>query len=135
MTDPLAGREPILLAPPSQPITGDSHGHLIAPLIAYAAQLGYTVAIRDLPGNGPGGWCHAKRRQIVVAAAPANRQVRTLVHEFSHAHGLGYAESGRERCEVLVESVIFCTEDANGGLDPRRRVGDSCHRRRGGQPP
>jgi hypothetical protein len=31
MTDPLPGKEPVPLAPPSQPITGDSHHHLIAP--------------------------------------------------------------------------------------------------------
>ena len=34
MTDPLPGKEPVPLLPPSQPITGDSHHHLIAPLIA-----------------------------------------------------------------------------------------------------
>ena len=31
-TDPLPGTEPVPLVPPSQPITGDSHHHLIAPL-------------------------------------------------------------------------------------------------------
>jgi hypothetical protein len=106
MTDPLPGKEPVPLSPPSQPITGDSHSDLIAPLIAHAAQLGYSVEIRDLPDNGPGGWCDPKRKQIVVATGPANRQVRTLVHELSHAHGLGY-EFGRERCEVLVDCVTY----------------------------
>src|SRR4051794_11312798 len=57
MTDPLAGRDPIPLAPPSEPITGDSHQHLIALLIAHAATLGYTVEIRELPEHGPAGWC------------------------------------------------------------------------------
>ena len=63
--------------------------------------------MRDLPDHGPGGWCDVKHRQIVVARGPANRQVRTLVHELAHAHGLGYAELGRERAEVLVDSAIF----------------------------
>jgi hypothetical protein len=45
-------------------------------------------------------------QQIVVATGPANRQVRTLVHELAHAHGLGY-ELGRERCEVLVDCVTY----------------------------
>jgi hypothetical protein len=108
MTDVLPGRDPVPLVPPSQPITGDSHRHLIAPLIAHAAELGYTVAIRDLPEDGPGGWCDPKRHEIVVANGPANCQVRTLVHEISHAHGLGYADWGRERCEVLVDSVTVC---------------------------
>jgi len=108
MTDVLPGNEPVPLAPPSEPITGDSHRHLIAPLRAHAAQLGYTVEIRDLPDDGPGGWCDRRRKQIVVATGPANRQVRTLVHEIAHAHGLGYAELGRERCEVLVDCVAYC---------------------------
>jgi antirestriction protein ArdC len=106
MTDPLPGKEPFPLNPPSQPITGDSHGHLIAALIAHAGQLGYSIQIRDLPEHGPGGWCDPKHKQIVVATGPANRQVRTLVHELAHAHGLGY-ELGRERCEVLVDCVTY----------------------------
>src|SRR5215210_563284 len=40
MTDPLPGKEPVPLLPPSQPITGDSHHHLIAPLTTHAAQRG-----------------------------------------------------------------------------------------------
>src|SRR3954452_9214061 len=78
MTDPLPGKQPVPLAPPSQPITGDSHQHLIAPLVAHAAALGYTVEFRQLPDDGPAGWCDAKHKQIVVATGPANRQVRTL---------------------------------------------------------
>ena len=31
MTDPLPGTEPVPLAPPAEPIEGDSHHHLIAP--------------------------------------------------------------------------------------------------------
>jgi hypothetical protein len=108
MTDPLPGKEPVPLAPPSQPICGDSHHHLIAPLIAHAAELGYTVEIRELPDDGPGGWCDPKRRQIIVADGPANRIVRTLVHEIAHAHGLGYTDYGREQAEVLVDCVTYC---------------------------
>jgi hypothetical protein len=110
MTDALPDKEPVPLSPPSQPITGDSHSDLIAPLIAHAGQLGYSVEMRDVPENGPGGWCDPKRKQIVVATGSANRQVRTLVHELAHAHGLGY-ELGRERCEVLVDCVthIVCS--------------------------
>jgi antirestriction protein ArdC len=106
MTEPLPGKEPVPLRPPSQPITGDSHSDLIAPLIAHAAELGYSVEMRELPENGPGGWCDPKRKQIVVATGPANRQVRTLMHELAHAQGLGY-ELGRERCEVLVDCVTY----------------------------
>jgi N-terminal domain of anti-restriction factor ArdC len=108
MTDPLPGKEPVPVSPPSQPITGDSHQHLIAPLIAHAADLGYTVEVRDLPEHGPGGWCDPEHKQIVVATGPANRQVRTLVHEIAHAHGVGYEHYGREQAEVLVDCVTYC---------------------------
>ena len=96
------------LAPPAEPITGNSQHHLIAPLIAHAAELGYTVEIRELPDGGPGGWCDSKHKLIVVGSGPANSQVRTLTHELAHAHGLGYAELGRGRCEVLVDCVTYC---------------------------
>jgi hypothetical protein len=108
MTEPLPGKQPVPLTPPAQPITGESHRHLITPLIAHAAELGYTVEIRDLPEHGPGGWCDPKRRQIAIANRPANGQVRTLVHEIAHAHGVGYEQYGREQAEVLVDCVTYC---------------------------
>jgi hypothetical protein len=107
-TDPLPGKEPVPLAPPAESITGDSHHHLIAPLIAHAAELGYSVEIRDLPDHGPGGWCDAKRRQVVVAKGPGNQQVRTLTHELAHAHGVGYERYTRAQAEVLVDCVTYC---------------------------
>ena len=69
--------------PPAEPIEGDRHAHLIPRLTALAGELGYGVEIRALPEHGPGGWCDAEHQQIVVAAGPANRQVRTLVHELA----------------------------------------------------
>jgi hypothetical protein len=77
-TDPMPGTQPVPLTAPAWSITGDSHHHLIAALIAHAAELGYRVEICDLPEHGPGGWCDPSRRQIVVASGPANQQVRTL---------------------------------------------------------
>src|SRR3954447_22036768 len=115
-TEPLPGNHPVPLTPPAEPITGDSHHHLIAPLIAHAAELGYAVGIRDLPEHGPGGWCDATRREIVIAKGPANQQVRTLTHELAHAHGVGYEQYTRAQAEVLVDSVthIICS---SVGLD------------------
>src|SRR5215208_6411529 len=72
MTDPLPGVEPVPLAPPAQPIEGDSHAEMIAPLVALARELGYTVETRRLPEPGPGGWCDPKQREIVIADGPAN---------------------------------------------------------------
>jgi len=114
MTEPLPGKEPVPLTPPVEPISGDTHHHLIAPLIAHASDLGYTVEIRALPEHGPGGWCDPKRRQIAVASGPANQQVRTLTHELAHAHGLGYEQHGREQAEVLVDCVTYCVLGAVG---------------------
>jgi hypothetical protein len=70
MTDPMPGKEPVPLAPPWQPICGDSHPHLIAPLVAHAPELGYRVEIRELPDEGPGGWCDPKRHEIVLPTGP-----------------------------------------------------------------
>jgi N-terminal domain of anti-restriction factor ArdC len=107
MTDVLPGKEPVPLAPPVQPIEGDSHAHLIAPLRDLGRELGYRIEIRELPDDGPGGWCDHKAKEIVVADGPANRQVRTLIHEHAHALGLGYEQYGRAQAEVLVDSVTY----------------------------
>jgi hypothetical protein len=44
---PLNGLEPAPLDPPSEPLTGDSHAHLLAPLKAFTESLGFTVAFDD----------------------------------------------------------------------------------------
>lgn len=104
---PLPDREPTPLAPPSEPLTGESHLHLIAPLERFAASLGYTVSFERIAGPA-GGWCDAAAKRIVVDAdAPANATLRILVHEIAHALGVGYAEYGRARAEVIVDTVIF----------------------------
>jgi hypothetical protein len=92
----IEGVEQASLEPPCEPLTGDSHAHLLDPLAAYARSLGFTVSFEEIRGS-TGGWCDAKARRIVVdAAAPGNARVRTLVHETIHALGVGYAELGRE---------------------------------------
>ena len=107
MTDPLPGTQPVPLEAPRQPITGDSHRQLLEPLRRLADELGYSIEVRELPESGPGGWCDPKARQIVIADGPGNRIVRTLVHELAHALGVGYEQYGRERAEVLVDSVTY----------------------------
>jgi hypothetical protein len=104
---PLPGVEPTPLEPPTQPLTGDSHAHLLAPLQAFTESLGFTVSFEQIPGS-TGGWCDQKRRRIVVDAdQPANARLRILIHETIHALGVGYAEYGRERAEVIVDTAIF----------------------------
>jgi hypothetical protein len=112
--DPIEGREQAPLGPPCEPLTGDSHAHLLAPMRSFAESLGFTVSFESIPG-ATGGWCDQKGRRIVVDAdEPANTQLRILVHEAVHALGVGYAEYGRQRAEVIVDTAIFspCQEQS-----------------------
>jgi hypothetical protein len=74
-----AGEHATPLEPPVEPLSGDSHEHLLEPLERFAGSLGFTVSFETI--NGPaGGWCNAKRKQIVVdAGQPANARVRVLI--------------------------------------------------------
>ncbi len=103
--DPIAGREQAPLAPPCEPLTGDSHAHLLAPMGSFAESLGFSVSFESIPGE-TGGWCDPKARRIVVDAdAPVNARLRILIHEAIHALGIGYAEYGRKRAEVIVDTA------------------------------
>jgi antirestriction factor ArdC-like protein len=115
-TDPLPGTDPIPLAPPCEAIQGDTHADLLPPLERLAAELGYRVSTRPVEGS-PDGWCNGRTREIVVnSKLAANAQVRVLVHETAHALGVGYRDYGRQRAEVLVDTVthIVC---GSVGLD------------------
>jgi hypothetical protein len=80
-----------------------------------------------------GGWCDPKRRRIVVdAGLPANAQVRVLVHELAHALGVGYAQFGRARAEVIVDTVTFVGL-SRGRAPSRWRVGAPCRLTLGAQ--
>jgi hypothetical protein len=111
---PLDGVEPALLDPPRQPLTGDSHEHLLAPLQVFAQSLGFTVSFESIPG-ATGGWCDQNAKRIVVDAdQPANARVRILIHETVHALGVGYAEYGRERAEVIVDTATHLVASSVG---------------------
>jgi hypothetical protein len=103
--DPIEGRDQAPLGPPSEPLTGDSHAHLLPPMRGFAESLGFSVSFESIPG-ATGGWCDPNARRIVVDAdAPANAQLRILIHETVHALGVGYADYGRKRAEVIVDTV------------------------------
>ncbi len=102
---PIDGVEQTPLQPPSEPLTGDSHAHLLAPLQEFTQSLGFSVSFESIPG-ATGGWCDQKARRIVVDAdQPTNAQLRILIHETIHGLGVGYAEYGRERAEVIVDTA------------------------------
>jgi len=113
---PLEGVQPTPLEPPCEPLTGDSHAHLLAPMQAFTESLGFTVSVESIPGR-TGGWCDQKARRIVVDKnQPANARLRILIHETIHALGVGYAEYGRERAEVIVDTATYVAA-ASVGLD------------------
>lgn len=115
--DPIPGEAKPLEPPVSpQPVGGDSHRQLIAPLEQLARELGYAVERRQLPKT-QGGFCDSNRKLICVRSGQrGNAEVRVLVHEVAHALGIGYEEFGRERAEQIVECVTYMV-CAQAGLD------------------
>jgi hypothetical protein len=102
------------LQPPSEPLTGDSHAHLLEPTRTFAESLGFTVSFESIPGT-TGGWCDQTARRIVVDSGQlANAQLRILIHETIHGLGVGYAEYGRARAEVIVDTATLIVLGAVG---------------------
>jgi N-terminal domain of anti-restriction factor ArdC len=108
---PIDGAQPVDLRPPGEPLSGDSHAHLLGPLCALAQSLGYRVTAREVEAGGAQGWCDPVKREIVVnRQRPANARVRILVHEIAHAHPAGkldYQHFTRQQAEVLVDTVTY----------------------------
>jgi antirestriction protein ArdC len=104
---PLPTGEPVPLEPPREPLTGDSHAHLLPQLQSFCESLGYSVSFETIEGSA-GGWCDRKAKRIVVDAdAPPNAKLRTLVHETVHALGVDYERYSREQSEVLADTITF----------------------------
>ncbi|MCA1571085.1 MAG: ssDNA-binding domain-containing protein [Chloroflexi bacterium] len=115
-TDPIEGATQAPLSPPSAPITGDSHAHLLPRLEAHAQTLGFTVTYEKINGNAA-GYCDSGSRRIAVEIdQPANAKVRVLVHEIAHAHGVTYKTHTRAAAEVIVDTATYVA-CASLGLD------------------
>ena len=113
-TEPLPGVEAVALQAPCEPLTGDSHAHLLAPLGAFALSLGYAVCFEAIDGSA-GGWCDPKNKRIVVDAnVPPNAQLRTLIHECAHALGIDYERYSRAQAEVIVDTVTLLAASSVG---------------------
>jgi hypothetical protein len=101
--------DPLPDPPESQPITGDSHAHLLPLLTKLAGELGYTV--EEKPASilhGAGGYCDYKNKTIALLDEQApNAKVRTLIHEIAHALGVTYKDYGRAEAEVIVETTTW----------------------------
>jgi hypothetical protein len=118
--DALDGREPAPLEPPSQPVTGDSNAHLIEPAAAFARSCGYAVAFESTPA-GTGGWCNRPSRRIVVdAAAPANAQLRIVIHETAHALGIDYQTYTRQKAKSSSTPSPTSSAPASGSRSTAR---------------
>ncbi len=113
--EPREDAEPLPLGPPSEPITGATHAHLLDPLRTFARGLGYEVEYQDMSQRHEGGWCdHCAKLIVVDSSQPVNAQVRIVVHELAHALGVTYKEYGRLRAEVIVDATTYCVLDALG---------------------
>jgi hypothetical protein len=110
------GENATALEPPCEPLSGDSHAHLLVPLERFAGSLGFSVSFEPIAGPA-GGWCDPRRHLIVVDTdVPANAQVRTLIHELAHAMGVDYRDNSRPQAEVIVDTVSFVV-GSSVGLD------------------
>jgi len=113
-TEPVPGSRRKDLADHHEPLSGDTHSHLLEPLCLLARTLGYSVSFEPVAGTAQ-GWCDQARRQIAVERrAPANAQVRALIHECAHALGADYESYGRERAEVIAEVVTYVVASGAG---------------------
>jgi hypothetical protein len=113
-TDPIDGLPPVDLEPPSEPLSGDSHAHLLAPLEAFTRSLGYAVSFEAIDGSA-GGWCDSTAKRIVIdARAPANARLRTLIHETAHALGIDYDQYSRAVAEVMADTVTILAASSVG---------------------
>jgi N-terminal domain of anti-restriction factor ArdC len=102
-------------APERVSIAGHVHAELLDGLGALADELGVAVDYRDLSDRAMGGWFDPIKREIVVDdSVSTDEQVRTLTHELAHALGVGYAEYGRERAEVIVEAATTVALESLG---------------------
>lgn len=106
-TEPIPSTEPRSSQPHWEPLSDNSHEHLLAPLQKFAESLGYSVCFQTVPGSARGR-CDTQHRQIAVDdCAPANSQVRTLIHECVHALGVDCRSYPRHQAEVIADTVTF----------------------------
>jgi hypothetical protein len=123
-TDPLPDREPAPFEAPREPLTGDSHRHLIERLQAFARSIAFEVCFETIAGSA-GGWCDPRARRIVVDAALAgNAQVR--VAKRLAADRARVSRLVTLRREQLVERVLGLARRQIGrvGLRPVGRAPD-----------
>lgn len=113
-TDPLPDVDPAPLRPPIQPLEGDSHAHLLAPLREFGDSIGYPVSYAEL-GAAHGRCDHRKRTITLAPGRSPNHTVAVLIHELAHAL-LGPNDMPYAVEEVVVEATAYIAAAA-AGLD------------------
>ena len=107
--DPIEGKALSVDSPKPEPVTGDSHRHLIGKLTAFAEKTGYEIK-QLTPEENPGCHGYHDSEGMVIAyrpEQPANAIVRVLVHELIHSLGTSYQKFGRARAETITDSATF----------------------------
>lgn len=81
-----AGADAQPLAPPSEPIEGDSHARYVEPLAEFLSERGFVVVFRSIERSTALGYFNPATSEIAVETEqPANARLRTLLHEGAHA--------------------------------------------------
>ncbi|GIK77731.1 MAG: hypothetical protein BroJett022_14210 [Actinomycetes bacterium] len=120
-----AGPDAVAIEPPqAEPLSGDSHAHLLPKLRGFADSIGVRVDIESVPGAAR-GFYRRRDSRIVVAPDDPNAMVRTLLHELAHAllaeRGGGDSVGGRVALDYAEEEcVVECAGHvaaAAAGLD------------------
>jgi antirestriction protein ArdC len=115
--------EPAPLDPPAAAeIDGDELAPWLEPLIALAGEIGSTVAFEPI-ASGADGYYRPRTKAIVVEAVhPPNRQVKTLIHELSHALVRADRQDDDPELDQAAEELVAETTAysvcASSGIDP-----------------
>lgn len=118
--DPALPAIPLVL---SAPVTGKLEGathvdHLHRLHTAIAdSDLVDRVVLEDLSEKPEGGSFNGRTKVLTIdSSVPPNSQLRTMVHEFAHAHGVSYEAFTRDTAEVIVDAATYIV-CAGIGLD------------------
>jgi hypothetical protein len=108
--------------PPAAEIDGDELAAWLEPLTGLAAEIGSTVSFEPI-ASGAAGFYRPRTKAIVVEAAhPANRQVKTLVHELAHALVRADRQNDDPELDAAAEELVAETTAysvcASSGIDP-----------------
>lgn len=110
---------PAALDPPVREVTGEDLAPVLPHLIELGIQIGSIVEFEAIPGQRRGYYELESRRIAIGVDMPANAQVKTLIHELTHA--LLRAEPSEadpvlEQApeELVVESVAYTVCGALG---------------------